>query len=85
MVFSFGVMLLEIICCRRHVEPYQNHDEDERGSEDDDLVLVNLVLRCMVSKKLEIVVSDDLEVLNDMILRGLSKWLWLDYGVFIQT
>ncbi|XP_045814263.1 G-type lectin S-receptor-like serine/threonine-protein kinase LECRK2 [Trifolium pratense] len=64
-VFSFGVMLLEIICCRRHVESYQSHDEDERGSEDDDLVLVNLVLRCMVSKKLEIVVSDDLEVLND--------------------
>ncbi|MCI11997.1 G-type lectin S-receptor-like serine/threonine protein kinase RLK1-like, partial [Trifolium medium] len=64
-VFSFGVMLLEIICCRRHVESYESHDEDERGSEDDDLVLVNLVLRCIVSKKLEIVVSDDLEVVND--------------------
>lgn len=47
------------------VESYQNHDEDERGSEDDDLVLVNLVLRCMVTRKLEIVVSHDLEVIND--------------------
>jgi hypothetical protein len=76
-VFSYGVVLLEIICCRRHVESYQSHDDDERGSEDDDLVLVNLVLRCMVTRKLEIVVSDDLEVLNDfkrfeqMVLVGL--------------
>lgn len=62
-VFSFGVMLLEVICCRRHIESCQ--PQDEMGSEDDDLVLVNWVLRCMITRKLELVISHDSEVLND--------------------
>ncbi|CAJ1925536.1 unnamed protein product [Sphenostylis stenocarpa] len=60
-IYSFGVMLLEIICCRRHVVVCQ----DGKDSEDDDLVLSNWVLRCAVSRKLELVVRHDLEVLND--------------------
>ncbi|KAK7366533.1 hypothetical protein VNO80_08526 [Phaseolus coccineus] len=60
-IFSFGVMLLEIICCRRHIE----YCQDGKNSEDDDLVLSNLVLRCVVSRQLELVVRHDTEVLND--------------------
>ncbi|XP_047173989.1 G-type lectin S-receptor-like serine/threonine-protein kinase LECRK2 [Vigna umbellata] len=60
-IYSFGVMLLEIICCRRHVEIC----EDGKDSEDDDLVLSNWVLRCVVSRQLEVVVRHDTEVLND--------------------
>nr|KYP61784.1 Putative receptor protein kinase ZmPK1 [Cajanus cajan] len=60
-IYSFGVMLLEIICCRKHFESCQ----DEGDSEDDDLVLSNWVLRCVVSRKLEVVVRHDSEVLND--------------------
>ncbi|TKY71185.1 G-type lectin S-receptor serine/threonine-protein kinase RLK1 [Spatholobus suberectus] len=60
-IYSFGVMLLEIICSRRHIESCQ----DGNDSEDDDLVLSNWVLRCVVSRKLEVVVRHDSEVLND--------------------
>ncbi|KAI4317810.1 hypothetical protein L6164_025648 [Bauhinia variegata] len=60
-IFSYGVLLLEIICCRRHVESSDLAEE----SEEDGGVLSKWVLRCMVSKKLEQVVEHDLEVLND--------------------
>ncbi|KAK7308063.1 hypothetical protein VNO77_41654 [Canavalia gladiata] len=60
-IYSFGVMLLEIICCRRHIESCK----DDQDSEEGDLVLSNWVLRCMVSKKLEQVVRHDSEVLDD--------------------
>ncbi|XP_014520378.1 G-type lectin S-receptor-like serine/threonine-protein kinase LECRK2 [Vigna radiata var. radiata] len=60
-IYSFGVMLLEIICCRRHVEIC----EDGKDSEDYDVVLASWVLRCVVSKELELVVRHDTEVLND--------------------
>ncbi|XP_014519533.1 G-type lectin S-receptor-like serine/threonine-protein kinase LECRK2 [Vigna radiata var. radiata] len=60
-IYSFGVMLLEMICCRRHIECC----EDGKNSEDDDLVLSNWVLRCVVCRQLEVVVRHDTEVLND--------------------
>ncbi|KAL2349493.1 hypothetical protein Fmac_003493 [Flemingia macrophylla] len=60
-IYSFGVMLLEIMCCRKHFESCQ----DEEDSDDDELVLSNWVLRCVVSRKLEVVVRHDSEVLND--------------------
>ncbi|CAJ1925490.1 unnamed protein product [Sphenostylis stenocarpa] len=60
-IYSFGVMLLEIICCRRHVESSQ----DGKNSEDDDLVLSNWILRCVVNRQLELVMKHDSEVQND--------------------
>lgn len=60
-VFSFGVMLLEIVCGRRHIE--LNRVEEE--SEGDDQFLINWVVSCVVSRKLEMVVSRDPEVLSD--------------------
>lgn len=61
-VYSFGVMLLEILCCRRHIE--LNRVEEE--SEEDDLVLSDWVVSCIIRGKLEIVVRHDPEVLRDL-------------------
>lgn len=61
-VYSFGVMLLEILCCRRHIE--LNRVEEE--SEEDDLVLSDWVVSCIIRGKLEIVVRHDPEVLSDL-------------------
>ncbi|KAF3957000.1 hypothetical protein CMV_017940 [Castanea mollissima] len=60
-VYSFGVMLLEIICGRRHIE--SNRVEEE--SEKDDLILSNWVLSCVTSGKLEMVVGHEPEALSD--------------------
>ena len=60
-VYSFGVILLEIICGRRHIEPSRVEEESEK----DDLILSNWVLSCVISGKLEMVVGHDPEVLSD--------------------
>ncbi|KAL4642473.1 hypothetical protein ACB092_02G020700, partial [Castanea dentata] len=60
-VYSFGVMLLEIICARRHIE--RSRVEEESGK--DDLLLSNWVLSCVISRKLEMVVGHEPEVLSD--------------------
>ncbi|KAM3707311.1 hypothetical protein ACJW31_02G015000 [Castanea mollissima] len=60
-VYSFGVMLLEIICGGRHIE--SNRVEEE--SEKDDLILSNWVLSCVTSGKLEMVVGHEPEALSD--------------------
>ncbi|KAL9327933.1 hypothetical protein ACSQ67_002936 [Phaseolus vulgaris] len=60
-IYSYGVMLLEIICCRKHVEVCGAG----KDSEDDDVVLTKWVLRCVVFRQLELVVRHDSEVLND--------------------
>ncbi|KAJ6693956.1 hypothetical protein OIU85_004720 [Salix viminalis] len=60
-VYSFGVMLLEIICCRRHIDPSRVEEE----SEEEDLVLSDWVISCMAAGKLETVVGHDPEVLSD--------------------
>ncbi|KAF8401702.1 hypothetical protein HHK36_012648 [Tetracentron sinense] len=60
-VYSFGVMLLEIICCRRHIEL----NRIEEDTEEDDMILTDWVLSCVRLEKLETVVSHDMEVLSD--------------------
>ncbi|KAK4587259.1 hypothetical protein RGQ29_024108 [Quercus rubra] len=60
-VYSFGVMLLEIICARRHIERSRVEEESDK----DDLLLSNWVLSCVVSGKLEMVVGHEPEVLSD--------------------
>ncbi|OMO61210.1 hypothetical protein CCACVL1_23681 [Corchorus capsularis] len=60
-VFSFGVMLLEIICCRRHIEDSRVEEESEM----DDLVLSDWIISCIKSGKLGTVVGHDPEVLSD--------------------
>ena len=60
-VYSFGVMLLEIICARRHIERSRVEEESDK----DDLLLSNWVLSCVISGKLEMVVGHEPEVLSD--------------------
>ncbi|KAK6913933.1 Bulb-type lectin domain [Dillenia turbinata] len=60
-VFSFGVMLLEIICGRRHIELSRVEEE----TDDADLVLMDWVLSCVISGKLEMLVNHDMEVMSD--------------------
>lgn len=60
-VFSFGVMLFEIICGRRHIELSRVEEE----SEADDLVLSDWILSCLTSGKLEKVVEHGPDLLAD--------------------
>jgi hypothetical protein len=60
-VYSFGVMLIEIICGRRQVELSRVEEESEK----DDLVLSDWVLSSVMSGKLEMVVGHDPDVLSD--------------------
>ncbi|KAI3886518.1 hypothetical protein MKX03_015545 [Papaver bracteatum] len=58
-VYSFGVMLLEIICCRKGVV-------QEQGEEDMKAILTDWAYYCYSQGKLEDLVKDDEEVMNDM-------------------
>ncbi|KAL2937152.1 G-type lectin S-receptor-like serine/threonine-protein kinase RLK1, partial [Bienertia sinuspersici] len=56
-VYSFRVLLLEIICCRRSI----HMDISEEGA-----ILTDWAFDCFQSNTLESLVSDDMEALNDM-------------------
>ncbi|CAJ1925505.1 unnamed protein product [Sphenostylis stenocarpa] len=60
-IYSFGVMLLEIIFCRRHIELHQIEDET-RG---DDMILVDWALHLAIENNLRSAVIDDVEVEAD--------------------
>ncbi|PHT38785.1 hypothetical protein CQW23_22358 [Capsicum baccatum] len=64
-IFSFGVMLLEITCGRRHIElsRIEEEDEDEGG---DDLLLINWAAGCMSSGRIDILARGDPEVLDEI-------------------
>ncbi|GKU87792.1 hypothetical protein SLEP1_g2133 [Rubroshorea leprosula] len=57
-VYSYGVMLLEIICCRKNYEV-------ERENEDE-VILTDWVYDCYKKKRLDRVVENDEEAINDM-------------------
>ncbi|CDP14444.1 unnamed protein product [Coffea canephora] len=57
-VYSFGVLLLEIICCRRHVEDV---DTGEGGN----AILTDWVWDCFQEGRLDALVENDFEVLED--------------------
>ncbi|XP_059446465.1 G-type lectin S-receptor-like serine/threonine-protein kinase LECRK4 [Corylus avellana] len=60
-VYSFGVLLLEIIFCRRQIE-MRSTDEDREGEY---VILTDWVLYCMRASNLEATVSYDSEVLSN--------------------
>ena len=60
-VYSFGVMLLEIIFCRKHMEL---HSGDE-SMEVEYTILTDWILSCLRARNLETTVSHDFEVLSD--------------------
>nr|GMD19350.1 G-type lectin S-receptor-like serine/threonine-protein kinase RLK1 [Ipomoea batatas] len=58
-VYSFGVLLMEIITCRRNVE------DVERCGGDNKAILTDWVTDCFVEKRLDLLVENDEEALND--------------------
>ncbi|GAB4835160.1 hypothetical protein Ancab_000068 [Ancistrocladus abbreviatus] len=58
-VYSYGVLLLEIVCCRRSLSP-----EMIRG-EENGAVLTDWALDCYQAGKLDALVPNDMEVLDD--------------------
>ncbi|KAI9196584.1 hypothetical protein LWI28_025149 [Acer negundo] len=68
-VYSFGVLLLEIIFCRKHVELHRVTEElhqVDQGTQVEDMILVDWVLYCVKAGNLRSIVSHDLEVLGDL-------------------
>ncbi|KAM3359776.1 filament-like plant protein 2 [Capsicum galapagoense] len=64
-IFSYGVMLLEITCGRRHIELSRVKEESE-DDEGDNLLLVNWVAGCMRSGRTEKLARNDPGVLNNI-------------------
>ncbi|KAL0370052.1 UNVERIFIED_CONTAM: G-type lectin S-receptor-like serine/threonine-protein kinase LECRK4 [Sesamum angustifolium] len=62
-VYSFGVMLLEIVCCMSSVK-FGMEDDEEEG-------LVDWIYECYSEEKLEMLVEDDEEARNDM--KGVTR------------
>uniref|UniRef100_A0A5B7BYA7 Receptor-like serine/threonine-protein kinase n=1 Tax=Davidia involucrata TaxID=16924 RepID=A0A5B7BYA7_DAVIN len=60
-VYSFGVMLLEIIFCRRHLEL----NRFEEANEGNEMILTDWVQCCVREGNLETIVSHDPDVLSD--------------------
>ncbi|KAM3324517.1 G-type lectin S-receptor-like serine/threonine-protein kinase RLK1 [Capsicum chacoense] len=56
-VYSFGVLLLEIITCRKNYEPEESYGQEA--------ILTDWVLDCFQEGKLEALVETDSEALND--------------------
>ncbi|GFZ18210.1 receptor-like protein kinase 1 [Actinidia rufa] len=57
-VYSFGVLLLELICCRKNFELNGNCEDEE--------ILVDWAWDCYKDGKLELLVKNDEEALGDM-------------------
>ncbi|XP_047257547.1 filament-like plant protein 2 [Capsicum annuum] len=76
-IFSYGVMLLEITCGRRHIELSRVKEESE-DDEGDDLLLVNWVAGCIRSGRTEKLARNDPGVLNDVkrLERFVKLGLW---------
>lgn len=56
--YSFGVLLLEIICCRKNVE--RELADEEKG------ILTDWAYDCFRAKRIDILLENDCEVVNDM-------------------
>ncbi|XP_042513927.1 G-type lectin S-receptor-like serine/threonine-protein kinase LECRK2 [Macadamia integrifolia] len=69
-VYSFGVMLMEIICCRKNVE--QEMDGDER------VILTDWAYDCYRERRLDALVENDMEAINDIerLERFLKVAIW---------
>ena len=57
-VYSFGILLLELICCRKSFEA-EAKDEDQ-------MILANWAYDCYNDKKLDLLVENDEEAIDDM-------------------
>ncbi|KAF7828460.1 G-type lectin S-receptor-like serine/threonine-protein kinase LECRK3 [Senna tora] len=68
-VYSFGVMLLEIICCRRSVVMDMDSEEEEKA------ILTDWAYDCYLERRLDVLVENDREAMED---KGrLKKWVMI--------
>ncbi|XP_028787671.1 G-type lectin S-receptor-like serine/threonine-protein kinase LECRK3 [Neltuma alba] len=67
-VYSYGVMLLEMICCRRNVE--MDMDKEEEG----EAILTDWAYDCYVEGRIDILVKNVEEAMAD---RRLKKWVMI--------
>ncbi|KAF7828461.1 G-type lectin S-receptor-like serine/threonine-protein kinase LECRK3 [Senna tora] len=58
-VYSFGVMLLEIICCRRSVVMDMDSGEEEKA------ILTDWAYDCYLERRLDVLVENDKEAMED--------------------
>ncbi|XP_016199034.1 G-type lectin S-receptor-like serine/threonine-protein kinase LECRK4 [Arachis ipaensis] len=65
-VYSFGVMLLEIICCRRSVLMLESGEEEKA-------VLTDWAYDCFVERRIDALVDDDTEAIADS--GRLQRWV----------
>ncbi|VFQ96531.1 unnamed protein product [Cuscuta campestris] len=70
-VYSFGVLLMEIITCRKSFEDVEACGEDKA-------ILVDWLTDCFKDNRLDLLVEDDTEALNDMekIKRFIMTAIW---------
>ncbi|KZV44410.1 BRASSINOSTEROID INSENSITIVE 1-associated receptor kinase 1 precursor [Dorcoceras hygrometricum] len=64
-VYSFGILLLEIVCCRRKVERHGEHDESV-------VILVEWAYDCYASGRLKSLVDDDDD--DDDVIRDIERF-----------
>ncbi|XP_048324741.2 G-type lectin S-receptor-like serine/threonine-protein kinase LECRK3 [Ziziphus jujuba] len=57
-IYSFGILLLELICCRKNLD-LGAEDEDQR-------ILADWAYDCYIDGKLHLLVKDDKEAMDDM-------------------
>ncbi|XP_028762724.1 G-type lectin S-receptor-like serine/threonine-protein kinase LECRK3 [Neltuma alba] len=68
-VYSYGVMLLEIICCRRNVMMDMDEGEEEKA------VLIDWACDCYAEGRIDILVENDQEAIAD--IGRLKKWVMI--------
>lgn len=57
-VYSFGILLLELICCRKNFEP--------NVKEEDQMILVDWAYDCFMEGKLQLLVENDEEATDEI-------------------
>ncbi|EOY32492.1 Receptor-like protein kinase 1 [Theobroma cacao] len=57
-VYSFGILLLELICCRKNFEP--------NVKEEDQMILVDWAYDCFMERKLQLLVENDEEATDEI-------------------
>ncbi|XP_061368283.1 G-type lectin S-receptor-like serine/threonine-protein kinase LECRK3 [Gastrolobium bilobum] len=65
-VYSFGVMLLEIICCRKSVQLTESGEEESA-------ILIDWAYDCYIEKRIDVLVENDPEALAD--IGRLQSWI----------
>ena len=66
-VYSFGILLLELVCCRKHFEA---EEQDEKL-----MILADWAYDCYTDRKLDLLVENDEEAIHD--LKTVKKYVMI--------